>query len=121
MEWAETNESLDLAINLTKQCGQLCIGAYHTGGKRMVDIQQLNVKAIDCLSTHPREWNLSLQGAKNAAELLASGRWNFSNVPVKIYPMSKFDQAQAELETKYGKYMKALIDMTKVDGEPYIL
>jgi len=121
MEWGETNESLDLAINLTKMCGQLCIGAYHTGGKRLVDIQQLNVKAIECLSTHPRERNLSDIGARNAAELLSSGAWNYANVPVKIYPMNKFDQAQEELETKYGKYMKSLIDMTKEDGEPYIL
>ena len=35
--------------------------------------------------------------------------------------MKKFDQAQAEQEEKYGKYMKAIIDMTKEDGEPYIL
>lgn len=121
MEWGETNESLDLAIRLTKMCGQLCVGAYHTGGKRLVDMQQLNMKAIDCLSVHPREWDLSLTGARNAVELLASGRWNFVNVPVKIYPMSKFDQAHEELTTKYGHYMKALIDMTKIDGEPYVL
>jgi threonine dehydrogenase-like Zn-dependent dehydrogenase len=121
MEWAETNESLDLAINLTKECGQLCIGAYHTGGKRLVDIQQLNVKAIECLSVHPRERWLNDTGARNAAELLACGAWNFVDVPVKIYPMNQFDLAQAELETKYGKYMKALIDMTKEDGEPYIV
>jgi len=121
MEWAESNESLDLAINLTNECGQLCIGAYHTGGKRLVDVQQLNVKAIDCLSTHPREWNLSNTGARNAAALISSGAWKFTRLPVKIYPMNKFDQAHAELETKFGKYMKALIDMTKMDGEPYIL
>jgi threonine dehydrogenase-like Zn-dependent dehydrogenase len=121
MEWGETNESLDLAINLTNMCGQLCIGAYHTGGKRLVDVQQLNVKAIDCLSTHPREMELSAVGARNGVKLLSSGEWCFQNIPVKIYPMNKFDQAHAELETKYGKYMKALIDMTKEDGEPYIL
>lgn len=121
MEWGETNESLDLAINLTKMCGQLCIGAYHTGGKRLVDVQQLNVKAIECLSTHPREDYLNDIGARNAAELLSSGAWNFKDVPVKIYPMSKFDLAHEEIGTKYGKYMKALIDMTKIDGEPYIL
>jgi len=121
MEWGETNESLDLAINLTKMCGQLCIGAYHTGGKRLVDIQQLNVKAIECLSVHPREGHLNDAGARNALDLLVSGCWNFTNVPVKIYPVNKFDQAQADLKTKYGKYMKALIDMTMDDGEPYIL
>lgn len=121
MEWGETNESLDLAINITKQCGQLCIGAYHTGGKRLVDIQQLNVKAIECLSTHPREKELNRVGAHNAAALLASGTWGFVDVPTKIYPMSRYDQAQADMETKYGSYMKALIDMTEIDGEPYLL
>jgi threonine dehydrogenase-like Zn-dependent dehydrogenase len=121
MEWGETNESLDLAINLTNMCGQLYLGAYHTGGKRLVDVQQLNVKAIDCLSTHPRERDLYDTGVRNAVELLSSGRWDYQNLPVKIYPMSKFDQAQADMETKYGKYMKALIDMTKIDGEIYVL
>jgi len=119
-EWAETNESLDLAINLTSYCGQLCIGAYHTGGKRLVDIQQLNLKAIECLSVHPREAHLSVEGARNAMDLLANGRWDYVNLPVKIYPMDKFDQAQEELETKYGKYMKAVVDMTMPTGEAYI-
>lgn len=121
MEWGETAESLDLAINLTKMCGKLYIGAYHTGGKRLVDVQQLNLKAIDCLSVHPRERELNRIGAFNAVELLSSGQWNYKNIPVKVYPMSRFDQAHAELETKYGHYMKALIDMTREDGEPYIL
>jgi threonine dehydrogenase-like Zn-dependent dehydrogenase len=121
MEWGETNESLDLAARLTKQCGQLCVGAYHTGEKRLVDMQLLNVRAIECLSTHPREWELFRTCAKNAVRMLNDGRWDFKNIPTKAYPMSKFDQAQEELETKFGKYMKAVIDMTKIDGEPYII
>jgi len=121
MEWGETEESLDLAINLTNYCGQLCIGAYHTGGKRLVDVQQLNVKAIECLSVHPREAHLNKIGARNAVKLLSSGEWNFTNIPTKIYPRNKFDQAQEEIETKYGKYMKAVIDMKAEDFEPYIV
>ena len=121
MDWAESSESLDLAINLTNVCGQLGVGAYHTGGKRLVDMQQLNFKAIECLSIHPREVHLLDIGARNAVKLLASGRWDYLNLPVKVYPMNKFDQAHAELETKYGKYMKAVIDMTMSDGEPFIL
>lgn len=120
-EWGETNDSLDLAINLTKLRGQLCIGAYHTGGKRFVDVQQLNLKAIDCLNVHPREHDLSADGARNAVQLLASGAWKFVNLRVKVYPMSKFDLAHEEIESKYGKYMKAIIDMTKLDGEPEIV
>ena len=121
MEWGETNESLDLAINMTRMCGQLAIGAYHTGGKRLVDVQQLNVKAIDCLSTHPREEDLNVAGCKKAVEMLESGVWSFRSLPTKIYPVSMFDRAQGELETKYGHYMKALVDFEREDFEPYII
>ena len=119
-EWAETNESLDLAINLTAQCGLLCIGAYHTGPKRLVDMQQLNVKAIIMHSTHPREVSLSNTGARNALRMLESGEWNFKNIPTMVYPMDKFDLAQEELETKYGHHMKAVINLQMETGDPYM-
>jgi len=121
MEWGETNESLDLAINMTRMCGQLAIGAYHTGGKRLVDVQQLNVKAIDCLSTHPRETDMNRDGCRYALKMLADDSWNYKHVPTKIYPITMFDTAHEDLETKYGKYMKALVDWERKDFEPYII
>lgn len=119
-EWGETNESLDLAVNLTAQCGLLCVGAYHTGPKRLVDMQQLGVKAIVLHNTHPRESELSRIGAHNAVRMLGSGEWNYKNIPTMIYPMDQFDRAQEELETKYGHHMKALINMEMESGEPYM-
>jgi len=119
-EWGENNESLGLAIKLVRRCGQLCVGAYHTGPARLLDMQMLGVRAIDLVNTHPREAELSRAGAINAVEMLESGAWNYKNIPTMVYPMSKFDQAQAELETKYGKYMKAVINMEMEDGEPYM-
>ena len=121
MEWGETSESLDLAINMTKQLGFLAIGAYHTGGKRLVDVQLLNVKAIDCLSTHPRDFENTLKGVERALALLGSGRWNYQNLPVKVYAIDQFDLAHREIKSKYGKYMKAIIDCTKMGGKPYII
>lgn len=55
-----------------------------------------------------------------AMEMLGSGEWNYKDIPTMIYPMSRFDQAQADLETKYGHHMKALINMEMEDGEPYM-
>jgi len=120
MEWAETNESLDLAIRLTKMCGQLCVGAYHTGPKREVNVELLGVKAIDMHHTHPREDHLSITGAINAVEMLDRDAWNFRNVPTMVYPMNKYDLAMTEMEAKYGHHMKALINMQMEDGEPYM-
>ncbi len=121
IEWGETSESLDVAINITNMCGQLCIGAYHTGGKRLVDVQQLNVKAIDCLSVHPRQNDLNRKGAYNSVRMLANGEWKFRNVPTKVYPRNKFDLAHEEITQKYGIFLKSVIDMTWEDGEPYIV
>ncbi len=121
MEWGETAESLDLAIHMTKMCGQLCVGAYHTGGKRLVDVQRLNVMAIDMLSTHPRESDMNLKGCEEAVRLLASGNWSFSNVPTKVWPITQFDRAHEELSEKFGKYLKAVVDWTALDGEAYII
>lgn len=119
-EWGETNESLDLAINLTAECGRLYVGAYHTGPKRLVDMQQLGVKAIVLNNTHPRESWLSVTGARNAMRMLESGEWKFKNIPTMIYPMDQFDRAQQDQETKYGHYMKALLNMEMETGEPYM-
>ena len=121
MEWGETNESLDLAIRMTKQCGQLAIGAYHTGEKRLVDMQMMNVKALDCLSTHPRERDLSRAGCKNAIKMLSDGSWSYGHVQTKVYPVSQFDLAQGELPTKFGKFLKSVVDFTRDDFEPYIV
>jgi L-iditol 2-dehydrogenase len=113
-EWGETNESLDLAIKMTKMNGMLGLGAYHTGGKRSVDIQLLNVKAIDALSTHPRHTTEEFRTlGDNVIHLLSSGRWKFLNLPHKIYKLSEFDLAHEEIETKPGNFIKGLIDCTR--------
>lgn len=123
MEWGETEASLDTAIRMTRALGFLGIGAYHTGGKRAVDVQMLNFKAIDMLSTHPRDTDRLMNSCRLAMDMLSSGLWNYKNVPTKVYPMDKFDDAHKELETKFGKYLKAVIDMNPehIGAEPYIV
>lgn len=121
MEWGEAEGSLALAIEMTRTCGQLALGAYHTGGNRSVDVQTLNVRAIDCLSTHPREWDLNRHACANAVRMMADGRWIYKHVPTKVYPLTKFDQAHEELATKFGTYMKAVVKFDLLDGEPYII
>lgn len=123
MEWGETEASLDTAIRMTRALGFLGIGAYHTGGKRAVDVQMLNFKAIDMLSTHPRDTDRLMNSCRLAMDMLSSGLWNYKNVPTKVYPMDKFDEAHKDLENKFGKYLKAVIDMNPehIGAEPYIV
>lgn len=123
MEWGETEGSLDTAIRMTRRLGFLGVGAYHTGGKRAVDVQMLNVKAIDMLSTHPRDGERTHRACQLAMDMISGGQWNYKNVPTKVYPMDKFDDAHRDLPQKFGKYLKAIIDMdpAKIGSEPYII
>ena len=121
MEWGETDESLNLAIVLTKMLGFLGIGAYHTGPSRTIDMQLANVKAIDMLSTHPRDTERTERGCAKALDLLSSGQWKFSNVPVKIFPMTMLDEAMKQNDEKFGTYLKALLDCQNLDCEPKLL
>ena len=121
MEWGETNESLDLAVRMTRQCGQLAVGAYHTGEKRAIDLQMLGAKAIDLLNTHPREMDINIVACNNAIRMLGDGSWDFKGLPTKVYPVTQFDRAHEELKDKYGKWMKAIIDWEMTEGEPYII
>ena len=86
-----------------------------------MDVQMLNVKAIDCLSTHPRESELNRAGCRSAVEMMGADNWCYKHVPTKVYPVSMFDQAHADLETKFGKYLKSVVDFTREDFEPYII
>ena len=88
--------------------------------KREVDMQQLGVKAIVMHNTHPREAWLSKTGAESAVRMLESGEWNYRDIPTMVYPMNQFDRAQEEMETKYGSFMKSVINMEMEDGEPYM-
>lgn len=113
-EWGETDGSLDLAVRMTKMNGQLGIGAYHTGGNRSVNVQLLNAKSVDALSTHPRHnWDEFRVLGDNAIKLLVSGRWQYLNVPHKIYSLSEFDLAHQEIAEKPGNYIKGLVDCTR--------
>ncbi len=113
-EWGETSESLDLAIRMTKMNGMLGLGAYHTGEKRLVDVQLLNIKSIDALSTHPRHTPEEFRVlGDHAIQLLSTGKWKYLNIPHKIYALNEFDLAHEEIATKPGHFIKGLIDCTK--------
>jgi hypothetical protein len=64
---------------------------------------------------------MSRTGCERAIKMLSDGTWCFKGLPTKIYPAAMFDAAQGELEEKYGRYMKALVDFEREDFEPYII
>ncbi len=109
-EWAESDASLELAGRMTAIDGVLGIGAYHTGGRRSVDMQLWNYKALSAVSLHERKQDYQTRCARQALDLLASGRWAFKGLKTRAYRLDQFDLAQEEIMTKPGGIVKGLID-----------
>lgn len=109
-EWAENEQALDLAGRMCAIDGTLGIGSYHSGGRRQVDMQLWNYKALTAISLHERDMDRMVACYRAAYELLASGRWAFLNLPHKVYRLDQFDLAQQEILTKPGGFVKGLID-----------
>ncbi|MHC1785726.1 MAG: alcohol dehydrogenase catalytic domain-containing protein [Christensenellales bacterium] len=112
-EWAESDESLHLAACMTAIDGTLGIGAYHTGGRRSVDMQLWNYKAITAISLHERKPDYQTLCAQEAFDLLSSGAWQFKGLKSKIYRLDQFDLAQDEIMTKPDGLIKGVIDCSK--------
>lgn len=112
-EWAENEQALDLAGRMCMIDGTLGIGSYHSGARRQVDMQLWNYKALTAISLHERNMERMVECYQIAYALLDSKRWNFVNLPHKIYRLDQFDQAQRDIVDKPGGIVKGLIDCTQ--------
>ena len=73
---------LNLAGELLRNRGKLIIAGFHQDGMRSVNIQQWNWKGLDVINAHEREHEVYMQGMREAAEAVESGRMD----PEKLYP-----------------------------------
>lgn len=116
-EWGGNNATLDLAGRLCAINGTLGIGAYHAGERRLVDMQLWNYKAISIIMAHERDDDHLFRCGQQGYELMALGRWNFTGLRSKIYPLDQFDLAMEESATKPGGFIKGIIDCGRLSNE----
>ena len=116
-EWAESEQALDQAGRMCAIGGVLGIGSFHSGGRRQVDLQLWNYKALRTISLHERDNARMVDCYRAAYALLASGRWDFLNLKHKVYRLDQFDLAQQEIITKPGGIIKGMIDCTRWEGK----
>lgn len=66
IETAGTQESLDLATDLTSEGGRLVIAGYHQDGPRHVKMQLWNWRGLDVINAHERDPQVYLEGMRAA-------------------------------------------------------
>jgi threonine dehydrogenase-like Zn-dependent dehydrogenase len=100
---------LDLAGELIGFGGKLVVAGYHQDGPRQVSMQSWNWKGIDVVNAHERDLAVQMQGMREAAEAVASGRLDPAPLYTHTYPLDRLAEALDATRDKPEGFVKALV------------
>ncbi|MDP4538532.1 zinc-binding dehydrogenase [Qipengyuania sp. DY56-A-20] len=100
---------LDLAGELIGFGGKLVVAGYHQDGPRQVSMQSWNWKGIDVVNAHERDLAVQMQGMREAAEAVASGRLDPAPLYTHAYPLDRLAEALDATRDKPEGFVKALV------------
>ena len=100
---------LDLAGELIGFGGKLVVAGYHQDGPRQVNMQNWNWKGIDVINAHERDPEVQMQGLRDAAEAVASGRLDPAPLYTHRFPLEQVGEAIAATRDKPEGFVKALV------------
>ncbi|MDB6057468.1 MAG: uncharacterized protein JWO95_1312, partial [Verrucomicrobiales bacterium] len=109
IEAAGTQETLDLATNLTRERGRLVIAGYHQNGSRMVNMQLWNWRGIDVINAHERDSKVYIQGMREAVAAVASGRLDPSPLYTHAFAFNEIGKAFSSMQQRPNNFLKALV------------
>lgn len=100
---------LDLAGELIGFGGKLVVAGYHQDGPRQVNMQNWNWKGIDVINAHERDPAVQMQGLREAAKAVASGRLDPEPLYTHRYGLDQLGEALAATRDKPEGFVKALV------------
>lgn len=109
IEAAGTQESLDLATELTSERGRLVIAGYHQDGPRQVNMQLWNWRGLDVINAHEREPRLYVDGMRGAIEAMAAGILRPQLLYTHTFSLDALGCAFDVVASSPERFVKALI------------
>ena len=109
IEAAGTQQSLDLASELTAERGRLVIAGYHQDGPRQVKMQLWNWRGIDIINAHERDPRVYVAGMREAIAAVESGVIDPRPLYTHSFPLNELSRAFETLESSPEGFVKALI------------
>lgn len=110
IEAAGTQETLDVASEMTGVRARLVIAGYHQDGARQVNLQQWNWRGLDVVNAHERDLAIYRRGIEAAAELVAGGGFDPDPLWTHRFPLAEAGAAFEMLSRRPAGFMKALIE-----------
>ena len=109
IEAAGTQESLDLASELTSERGRLIIAGYHQDGPRQVNMQLWNWRGLDIINAHERDPLIYVQGMREAIDAVRREAINPWPLFTHTFSLDELSRAFETLNTSPEGFIKALI------------
>lgn len=109
VEFAGTEDALQLAGEMVSAHGTLGIGGYHNDEYRTLDFRLLNIKAVKMFNCHERRIEYEATLLDRALKLLSSGQWKFTGVTNHIYSAEEFDKANYDMESHKDNFIKGAV------------
>jgi threonine dehydrogenase-like Zn-dependent dehydrogenase len=110
IEAAGTQQTLDVASELTGVRARLVIAGYHQDGPRQVNLQQWNWRGLDVINAHERDPAVYRRGMQAAVELVAQGGFDPEPLWTHRFPLEEAGAAFEALARRPAGFMKALIE-----------
>ncbi|MBV9913548.1 MAG: zinc-binding dehydrogenase [Sinobacteraceae bacterium] len=109
IECGGTQESLDLASELTGTRGRLVIAGYHQDGPRRINLQQWNWRGIDVVNAHERDNREYLRGMREAVDLALAGEVDLAALFTHRFPLEELGAAFDAMGRHDPGFVKALV------------
>ena len=109
IEAAGTQESLDLASELTAERGRLVIAGYHQDGPRQVNMQLWNWRGLDVINAHERDPLIYVQGMREAIDAVQREAMVPWPLFTHTFSLEELPRAFETLNTSPEGFIKALI------------
>jgi L-iditol 2-dehydrogenase len=104
------NPGLDLATDVTRMSGKLCIVGYHQGEPRTVDLARWNWMAFKIVNAHFRSIDTIMAGMRTGMRLVDAGVLDVAPLMTNIYPLTAIASAfEIAIEKPQG-FVKAVIE-----------
>ncbi len=110
VEFAGTEDALELAMEMVSAHGTLGIAGYHNDDMRTLDFKLANIKAIKMFNCHERRIEYEATLVERALRLLSSRQWKFTGVTNHIYSAEEFDKANCDMECHNDNFIKGAVE-----------
>jgi 2-desacetyl-2-hydroxyethyl bacteriochlorophyllide A dehydrogenase len=111
IEAVGTQESLDLATELTSERGRLVIAGYHQDGPRQVNMQLWNWRGLDVINAHERDPQVYVEGMREAIAAVENGLMDPQPLYTHTFKLEELPRAFQTMESSPEGFIKALITL----------